>query len=85
MPFLFRGTLKYRDLTYAFNGKVSAIGAIPVVGLLLAPFIGLCSKKMCQFGIHHFAEVFSHHLSNVEPDHLEQLLRLRLNLFENGR
>src|SRR5208283_5821712 len=73
-----------RNLSDSFDCKVSVVGAVPVVGLLFLSLVGFSSQKMRQLCIHHFAEVFSNHLPDIKPDHLEYLLRLGLNLFENG-
>ena len=40
--------------------------------------------QKCQLGAHHLTEILPDHFLNVQADHLKDLLRLTLNLFEKA-
>jgi hypothetical protein len=67
-----------------FEGKASIIRAIAMIRGLLRSLITLATQKLRQFYLHHFTEVFAYALTNIVAYQIEELLGLRLNLFEQA-
>jgi len=51
---------------------------------LLRSLIRLSTQKLREFHLHHVAKISANTLSTIVADQIEELFRLRLNLFEQA-